>query len=89
MKITKKKGGASAKTTTYTPRTLTRRSPRRMLKLGEQPLDVVVDEEPTGTIRRSGPGLSAAAPKTLIPFTERQIEDFFIEKKNFIQTEKC
>ena len=52
-----------------------------MLKLGEQPLDVVVDEEPTGTIRRSGPGLSAAAPKTLIPFTERQIEDFFIEKK--------
>ena len=81
MKITKKKGGASAKTTTYTPRTLNRRSARRMLNLGEQPLDVVVDEEPTGTIRRSGPGLSAAAPKTLIPFTERQIEDFFIEKK--------
>ena len=74
MKITKKKGGA-------TPLTLTRGSPRRMLKLDEQPLDVVVDKKPTGTIRHSVPGLSAAAPKTLIPFTERQIEDFFIEKK--------
>ena len=77
MKITKKKGGSSTKTTTYTPRTLTRRSARRMLNLGPPALDVVVDKEPPKTLMAS----ATEEPKTVMPFTERQIEDFFIEKK--------